>query len=198
MAIQELSAHDIAEYFLAKVDRQAGDCMSNLKLQKLLYYAQGFHVAMHAGEPLFPESILAWKLGPVVRPVWLEYNGYGKDPIPAPPKYRDAFPPEVRELLNAVNSVYGQFEPSALTTLTHNETPWKRTTPSAVISLKLIRDFFTTLVEAGRTGKPVGREPLWPTNSFRHQRRKEVSERMAVYREKLRRIATDSPVSADQ
>lgn len=42
--------------------------MSPLKLQALLYFAQGWHLAVH-GEPLFPEPILAWRLGPVVEQV---------------------------------------------------------------------------------------------------------------------------------
>jgi uncharacterized phage-associated protein len=42
--------------------------MSPLKLQSLLYFAQGWHLAVH-GEPLFPEPILAWRLGPVVEEV---------------------------------------------------------------------------------------------------------------------------------
>lgn len=191
MASQEVNAQYVAEYFIAKVNRRVGDYMSNLKLQKLLYYAQGFHVAMHAGEPLFPESLLAWRLGPVVRPVWQKYCSLGKDPIPKPPRYRDAFPPEVRELLDAVNSVYGRFEPSALTALTHNETPWKRTPLNAVIPLELIREFFATLVDAGRVGQPVDGEPLWPTNSFRFQRRREISASMAPLREKFKTILAE-------
>jgi uncharacterized phage-associated protein len=36
-----LSCYDVAQYFLSKADEDAGDLMSNLKLQKLVYYAQG-------------------------------------------------------------------------------------------------------------------------------------------------------------
>ena len=42
-----------------------GELVSNLKLQKLLYYVQGFHLAVF-GEPLFEEEIEAWMYGPVV------------------------------------------------------------------------------------------------------------------------------------
>ncbi len=47
-----LTAFQIADYFLTLVDDEAGDGLSNLKLQKLVYYAQGFHLAL-TGKPLF-------------------------------------------------------------------------------------------------------------------------------------------------
>ena len=46
-----LTCFDVAEYFLAKTDEDAGDAISNLKLQKLVYYAQGCCLAMY-GRPL--------------------------------------------------------------------------------------------------------------------------------------------------
>ena len=60
-----LSCYDVAQYFLAKADEDAGDLMSNLKLQKLVYYAQGFALVL-LEKPLFPERIEAWIHGPVV------------------------------------------------------------------------------------------------------------------------------------
>ncbi len=60
-----LSCDDAAKYFLAQTSEDAGDLISNLKLQKLLYYAQGFHLALY-DEPLFPEAIEAWTHGPVL------------------------------------------------------------------------------------------------------------------------------------
>ena len=60
-----LTCYDIAKYFLAQADEEIGDLISNLKLQKLVYYAQGFYLALH-DEALFPEDIEAWTHGPVV------------------------------------------------------------------------------------------------------------------------------------
>ena len=56
-----LIADEIARFFIATVDRDSGDNITHLKLQKLLYYAQGFHLALHRGEALFPDDILAWE-----------------------------------------------------------------------------------------------------------------------------------------
>lgn len=63
------SAMTVAKYFLSIPDRESGELISNLKLQKLLYYAQGYHVAMHGvSKPLFVEKIYAWKHGPRCKP----------------------------------------------------------------------------------------------------------------------------------
>jgi uncharacterized phage-associated protein len=50
--------------------------MSNLKLQKLMYYAQGFSLVLF-NKPLFPERIEAWIHGPVIPAVYHKYKGYG-------------------------------------------------------------------------------------------------------------------------
>ena len=54
---------------------------THMKLQKLLYYMQGYHVAA-LGQPLFSEAIEAWEHGPVVREVWYEFKKYAADDIP--------------------------------------------------------------------------------------------------------------------
>ena len=56
------SAFDIAKYFLHKAQaatEEDQELISNLKLQKLVYYAQGLHVAIY-GKPLFSEKVEAW------------------------------------------------------------------------------------------------------------------------------------------
>jgi uncharacterized phage-associated protein len=58
-----------AEYFLRLQTGDAGDAISNMKLQKLLYYAQGFALAI-LGNPLFPEDFEKWTFGPVLPVVY--------------------------------------------------------------------------------------------------------------------------------
>jgi uncharacterized phage-associated protein len=56
----------LPRHFLKLSQPDIGDVISNLKLQKLLYYAQGFYLAIY-GKALFEEDIVAWEHGPVVR-----------------------------------------------------------------------------------------------------------------------------------
>ncbi|MBE9237290.1 SocA family protein [Anabaena aphanizomenioides LEGE 00250] len=120
-----LSGYDVAKYFLAQTNEEAGDLMSNLKLQKLLYYAQGFHLALY-DEPLFPESIEAWTYGPVVPEVYRAYKKYDSGAIPIPEDIDfSQYEQQSRELLDEVYSVYGQFSAWKLLSLIHEEEPWK-------------------------------------------------------------------------
>lgn len=65
-----ISALDVAKYLLRYQDEQNPE-ITNQKLQKLLYYAQGLSLAIY-GKPIFNENILAWSYGPVVRSVYDE------------------------------------------------------------------------------------------------------------------------------
>jgi uncharacterized phage-associated protein len=64
------------------IDRNIDDPsdLTHLKLQKLLYFFQGWHL-VYFDFPLFEDNIHAWKYGPVVESVYYELRGYGKDDI---------------------------------------------------------------------------------------------------------------------
>lgn len=146
-------AIDIANYFLSLVDLEAGDSMSNLKLQKLLYYAQGAHLAITA-RPLFADAIVAWEHGPVIPDLYHHFKRYGADPIPSPEEGIDLerYSPETREILDDVFEVYGQFSPWKLRNMTREEQPWKDTPINSKISHEALRNFFVTrLVETPQT-----------------------------------------------
>ena len=100
-----LSCYDVAQYFLAKADEDAGDLMSNLKLQKLVYYAQGFALVLW-DKSLFPERIEAWIHGPVVPALYREYKSYGAEAIPSPRELDfSKYDQETRDLLDEVYAV---------------------------------------------------------------------------------------------
>jgi uncharacterized phage-associated protein len=70
---------DIARYFLRQAQHERGETVSALKLQKLVYYAQAWHIVLQR-QPLFPEAIEAWQRGPVVRSLWKEYGQQHRKP----------------------------------------------------------------------------------------------------------------------
>jgi uncharacterized phage-associated protein len=146
-----LTCYDVAKYILAQTDvENSGDLISNLKLQKLMYYAQGFHLALF-DEPLFAESIYAWTHGPVVPVLYHEYKGYGSGAIPPPEDVDyDIFDGRTRELLNEVYAGYGQFSAWKLRNMTHEESPWKEAAPnSGEISHDSMKRYFRTLLNDG-------------------------------------------------
>lgn len=145
-----ISAQDVADYFLASVDEIHGDNITNLKLQKLLYYAQGFHLAI-TGRPLFDDPIQAWEYGPVVPSIYRAYRDYRAQAIPRPEDGFDdsRFSKETRDILDEVATVYGQFSAVRLMQLTHAEPPWKGTERNEVISQKAMAEYFKTQLVDG-------------------------------------------------
>ena len=81
----KLSTIDIANYLLVLVDRKAGDAITHLKLQKLLYFAQGISLALR-GIRLFEGPLKAWEHGPVSSSVYSCYKVFEKNAIPPPPE----------------------------------------------------------------------------------------------------------------
>jgi uncharacterized phage-associated protein len=194
MSADLLNAQQVAEYFLSSADERA-EGVSNMKLQKLLYYAQGFHLAMRGCEPLFKESIEAWWHGPVVRPVYESYRPFRKSYIKTDnPVDPQDYPPEIREILDCVYRVYGGLTASRLRNMTHDETPWVCTRRGQEISHQSLHDYFLTPVEAGRAGLSAPNGLFWPTNSFRHQERKAIMA-SAPKRDRLRTILSRVPSS---
>lgn len=116
---------DVANYFLSLSDEDSGDYISNLKLQKLVYYAQGIHLSMH-GQPLFDEEIEAWTHGPVIPDLYRQYKEHHDMAIPKPDEIDlSKYPPNVRELLDDVYTTLGQYSAWKLRTMTHDEIPWR-------------------------------------------------------------------------
>jgi uncharacterized phage-associated protein len=71
----------IAKKILARgSDFEYGELICNLKLQKILYYMQGFHLARF-DTPLFEEDIEAWMYGPAVPCVYEKYKCHGNQGI---------------------------------------------------------------------------------------------------------------------
>jgi len=111
------------------VEEDSGDSLSNLKLQKLVYFAQGFYLAMQ-GTPLFHEPIrsVGSRPGRSRTLSCFQYRGYRA--IEPPDHFvADDYAPEVREILDAVLVVYGQFSAWKLRDIVHEQPPWRDTPP---------------------------------------------------------------------
>jgi len=142
-----ISCFDVAKYFLSLTDEDSGDLISNLKLQKLVYYAQGFHLAIFDG-PLFGDNIIAWEHGPVIPILYHEYKDYGADAIPPQDFDPAIFSPEIRDLLDEVYSVFGQFSAWKLRNMTHEEPPWKDAYEgNGLVTHESMKEYFKTLVK---------------------------------------------------
>lgn len=135
------NASIIANYFLFKAQSDNQELLSNLKLQKLIYYAQGLYLAMK-GIPLFNEQIKAWEYGPVVPELYRKYKEHKAEGIPADESFKpESIDPETREFLDEIYSVFGQFSAIRLMDLAHTDQCWKDARPTnGVITHKAMKE----------------------------------------------------------
>jgi len=120
-----VSYQDVADFFLA-IANERGETITNLRLQKLVYYAQAWFLA-NTGKPLFEEDFEAWVHGPVLPVLYDKYKELGPKPIVTELKFPDVekrFGKSELEILNAVADVYMQYGAYQMELMTHNEEPW--------------------------------------------------------------------------
>lgn len=119
-------------------DRRMG--IDPMKLQKLLYYAHGWHLALQ-GQPLLDRAVQAWRFGPVLPDVYRAFRSFGMHAITAPARYAAIEPQQIvleryrmpegspsvyaDRVLRRVLEEYGAYTAVELSAMTHADgTPW--------------------------------------------------------------------------
>lgn len=126
--------------------------ITNLKLQKLLYYAQCHYVA-NFNQKLFPDAVVNWKHGPVVQEVYYDFNQFGSNSIASKVVDEDIYDAsdvsrndKDVSFLNAIMNYYNKFSPWALRDMTHDENngknPWSVTLNGEEILPETMSKFF--------------------------------------------------------
>src|ERR1035437_3888389 len=93
--------------------------LTNLKLQKILYYTQCANLS-RTGERLFDNTFEAWQHGPVLPKIYKLYSKYKAQPIDKPAEFdKHLIPGETKTLFNAIYSYFGQFDAWKLRDMTH-------------------------------------------------------------------------------
>ena len=139
---------DIAKKLIKMADwdsANGGENLTNLKLQKLLYYEQGYHLAAF-DTPLFNEKVEAWMYGPVVPDAYDYYQQYGANPLPVEDDVITLTDAE-EDLFALVYDAYRDFSAIGLLNKTHNELPWasmKQYGRGEEITLNSMKAFFKT------------------------------------------------------
>lgn len=111
------TANDAAAYIVKRLGR-----CDTMKLQKLLYYSQGWHLAWDS-VPLFEDRIEAWANGPVTPSVFHNHRGeFMVDSWRAGDSAR--LSQDELETIDAVIEHYSKFTGARLSEMTHEERPW--------------------------------------------------------------------------
>jgi len=158
------SALAVANYFIDLATKQ-GHSLSPMKVQKLIYFAHGWHLAI-TEKPLISEQIQAWKYGPVIQSVYHEFKQFGVGRIEGKAmdfiglKFDepniDSDDSDVRELLDEIYKNYGRLNAIQLSNLTHLPgTPWDKAWSehdgmmSVAIDNEEIKSFFVSKAKSG-------------------------------------------------
>lgn len=157
--MNQSTARDVANFFLHLDEFESGsEGISNLKMQKLVYYAFGFYAAIY-DIYLFEDPIEAWMYGPVVPTLYKHYKAcnYGKDIIPfdqevpteeAKDAIFDILNEEQRSFIKEVFDEFAQYSAWKLAQMTHEETPWMAYVhrENKVIPPEEIKEYFLTRI----------------------------------------------------
>lgn len=150
---------DVARYII-NYSHNHGYVISNLKLQKILYFVQAAFL-VNKNNPCFYEEIEAWDFGPVVPDIYHEFKMYGSNDIPYIHEYIDysngiwestrrdfddnVIAIEDKQLLENMVDQCSNYSANDLVRITHNQSPWQNAYNrgwNKIISKDSIRDFF--------------------------------------------------------
>jgi uncharacterized phage-associated protein len=115
------SSRDVADYLLNEC-RERGEVLTNLKLQKLIYYAQAWFLGLH-GRQMFEEDCEAWVHGPVVPSQYHRFSDYRWQPITGDVAHPD-LPADIQKHLDKIIDMFGAGSAITLELMTHRELPW--------------------------------------------------------------------------
>lgn len=128
MAIATIN--DVADYVIVKLD-EARAGLNILKLQKLLYYVQAWHLALK-DEQLFAGRFQAWVHGPVNREIYDRFSQthmmYAMLSVKDISENFDisSLPAQARAHVDEILDAYAPFSGPQLEAMTHEEEPWIR------------------------------------------------------------------------
>lgn len=130
-SMDKITYEDIADYFIAKA-KESGALITNLKLQKMVYYAQAWHITIF-DEKLFDKDFQAWVHGPVLPELYDDYKQFSWKPI----EREDLDVDDLKDIENKLGEQKTEFMEELmdeyfgmnayeLERLTHEEEPWKK------------------------------------------------------------------------
>lgn len=122
------SALAVAHAFLDIADSE-GKSLTNMQLQKLVFFAHGIHLAAFNGVPLIEDPIKAWDFGPVIPPLYEKLRKFGRGVVT--PGFaigtHETINPDGPEMqaIKAVWKAYKDYNAWQLSDISHREgSPW--------------------------------------------------------------------------
>jgi uncharacterized phage-associated protein len=133
--------------------RDRGEILTNLKLQKLLYYSQAWHLAMY-DKCLFDEDFQAWVHGPVLQSQYNRFKNFQWRPIVEEISQPIEICSKIITFISEIIDVFGTETAVALELMTHRERPWmeargalpQEALSNTIISKNTMKTFYKSLL----------------------------------------------------
>lgn len=144
--MKKYTALQAAQWFLSHnkmmADDYGAESLSNVKLNHLLYYAQGAFLSI-MGRPLFEEDIVAGEQGPVVESVYHKYKRFGAEGIDFEEDFpHDSYTETEDALLAEIYDTFGRFSAWKLRHMAREERAWQNAERNCIMDKEEIKRYF--------------------------------------------------------
>jgi uncharacterized phage-associated protein len=119
----------VCDYIIIQLNADGDSDLTTLKLQKLLYYVQAWHLAFYK-KPMFEGEFQAWVHGPVNRKIYNRfkdtkflYSSISMQDV-EDKNAIDKLNKKEKSHIDSVLDAYAKYSPSQLEVMTHREKPW--------------------------------------------------------------------------
>lgn len=143
---KKYNALDIAKYLICKFNNE-NKTITQLKLQKLLYFIEAYYMAYYDKDSLYKEEFYAWTYGPVIKEVYEKYKVFMSDAIIEDDcDNTTILDQDVEESIDTICSTFGNLTAYDLIKITHMQgSPWFQTFKPKKISKKETKNWFNNL-----------------------------------------------------
>lgn len=115
-----VSVNTVASYIYEKYKSEFGTTIDEMKLHKLLYFAQRESI-IQTGNPLFDATFRGWKYGPILKEIRESYKNSSFVPVTSSSDID-----EMEPIVDTVFEQYAEKDSWSLSRLTHGEYSWKK------------------------------------------------------------------------
>ena len=127
---------EVSKYIISKTE------VTNLALQKLLYYTQIFYKVFF-GKWAFSSKCSAWDHGPVFGSIYYKYKSYGRSIIEEDESKEIYLDSDLKLTVDNVIKYFGCYNGTVLRAFTHSEKPWNEAyhTDDKIIEKQVLKEF---------------------------------------------------------
>ena len=116
-------------YYLIKKFKDSGKNVTNLQIQKLMYFFEAYYMNVYDVEKLYDCNFCAWAYGPVAIPLYKALKEFGNNNIELTEdniKEAENISTNKKKLLDKIYNVFKDIPAMTLVDFTHMEgSPWK-------------------------------------------------------------------------